>query len=297
MTKSKIEKKIKEGNLYDKIFKENAESIFIPLIEKRLGIKIVSYKSFKEKLQTTLEREMDFFYEILTDKGEKFILHLEFQTENDPDMIYREAEYHGIALRKNKTEIKHIVVYLGDNTPTMQTQLEEKYIFKGFDLIVIHNFDTNELLSSQVPEEIILAILSNYPREQAESILRLIIRKLKTVCKNPTRLSKFLKQLIVLARLRKIEDLTIKISEEMPITYDIETDYLYQRGMETGEVRGEIRGEIRGTEKERYSSKVNFVKNLLLNFDFDDAQICSMVEVDLDFIREVRAKLFDNPKQ
>ena len=40
--------------------------------------------------------------------------------------------------------------------------------------------------------------------------------------------------LVVLSRLRKIEDLTIKITEDMPITYDIETDYLYQKGIEKG---------------------------------------------------------------
>lgn len=289
MAKSRKIKKVNEGNLYDKIFKENAEFIFMPLIEEKLGVKIVSFKPFKQKLQTTLEREMDFFYEVITQDGQKFILHLEFQTENEPDMIYRKAEYHGIALRKNKMEIRHIVIYLGENTPNMPTQLEEKQIFKGFDLIVVHNFETNQLLSSQVPEEVILAILSNYPKEQAETILRLIVRKLKEVCKNTSQLSKFLKQLIVISRLRKIENLTIKISEEMPITYDIETDYLYQKGMEKGELRGELRGE----ERERYKNKFEFVKNLLTNSDFDDPKIAELAVVTLDFVREVR-RVIDN---
>ena len=58
---------LNEGNLYDKIFKEDAEAIFLPLIERRLGIKIKSFKPYTAKLQTTLEREMDFFYEVTTD--------------------------------------------------------------------------------------------------------------------------------------------------------------------------------------------------------------------------------------
>jgi hypothetical protein len=33
----------KEGNLYDKIFKENAERIFLPLIEEALGIRIAKF--------------------------------------------------------------------------------------------------------------------------------------------------------------------------------------------------------------------------------------------------------------
>ena len=36
----------------------------------------------------------------------------------------------------------------------------------------------------------------------------------------------------MLSRLRKIESLTIKIAEEMPIQFDFETDTLYLRGHE-----------------------------------------------------------------
>ncbi|MEM9723358.1 MAG: hypothetical protein AAGA10_29080 [Bacteroidota bacterium] len=35
----------------------------------------------------------------------------------------------------------------------------------------------------------------------------------------------------------------------MPITYDINKDFLYNKGVEDGEKRGERRGEIRGEER------------------------------------------------
>ena len=89
----RIDQQKNEGNQYDKIFKENAESLFIPLIEEHLRVKIKTFQPLKTKLQTTLEREMDFFYEIETIEGEKFLLHLEFQTEDEPNMVYRKAEY------------------------------------------------------------------------------------------------------------------------------------------------------------------------------------------------------------
>ena len=85
--------------------------MFLPLIEKRLGVKIKSFTPYKPKLQTTLEREMDFFYEVETIDGKIFLLHIEFQTEDDPDMIYRKAEYHGIALSLKKMEIRHSNAY------------------------------------------------------------------------------------------------------------------------------------------------------------------------------------------
>ncbi|HHS96174.1 MAG TPA: hypothetical protein ENJ45_06245 [Phaeodactylibacter sp.] len=59
--KRKKQNQKKEGNLYDKIFKENAAQIFMVLVQDQLGVQIKSYQPLKEKMQTTVEREMDFF--------------------------------------------------------------------------------------------------------------------------------------------------------------------------------------------------------------------------------------------
>jgi len=37
-----------EGNLYDKIFKENAERIFLPLIEATLDLRIIEFHPLKD---------------------------------------------------------------------------------------------------------------------------------------------------------------------------------------------------------------------------------------------------------
>lgn len=81
----------RESNPYDKIFKENAESIFLPLIAQKLGIEIDHFKPIKEKFQTTIEREMDLFYEVQSLVGQSFMLHVEFQSTHDKQMIYRMA--------------------------------------------------------------------------------------------------------------------------------------------------------------------------------------------------------------
>ena len=266
----------KEGNAYDKIFKEVVEKLFRPLIEKHLGVKIVKSTPLKEKMQTTIEVEMDFFYEVETDTGEVFILHLEFETGVNPDMIYRVGEYHGMAARRHKLPIRHLVIYLGEEPPTMRTRLEPKERYEGFDLLNVKTLDTNELLSSQVPEVVLVAILSNYPKEEAENVLRRIVVTLKSLVKNKRILKKYINQLMMLSRLRKIEALTIKITEEMPIHYDIETDALYLRGTE--------KGIEKGIELHTYIS----VMNLLVDTDFDDAKIARIVKTTLAFVQKVR---------
>ncbi|MDZ4678960.1 MAG: hypothetical protein SGI94_00875, partial [Saprospiraceae bacterium] len=235
-----------EGNLYDKIFKENAESIFIPLVEEQLGIRIKKFRHLKEKMQTTLEREMDFLYEVLTEDDKKIILHLEFQSGNDSEMLFRIAEYHGMVLRRYRLPIYHVVIFLGTEQPTMRLALAPDEVFSNFNLINVHSLDVSRLLNSQVPEVLVLAVLANYPAEQSEAILRLLVRNLKAACKSPSKLSKYLNQLIILSRLRKLGELTIKITTEMPINYDVETDFLYLQGIEKGMEKGIEKGMEKG---------------------------------------------------
>jgi hypothetical protein len=243
----------KEGNAYDKILKENIEKIFRPLIEKRLGIKIGKAIPLKEKMQTTVELEMDFFYEIVSIEGHPFILHLEFESGNNLEMVYRVGEYHGMSLRRKKLPIKHIVIYLGDETPTMRTQLEPHEIYTGFELLNVKTIDKNEFLSSQIPEEILMAVLANYESQETEVVLRQILNSLRRIVKNKRTLKKYINQLMMLSRLRKIEALTIKIAEEMPIHIDFETDTLYLRGTE----KGLEKGVEKGVEKERRQNVIN----------------------------------------
>jgi hypothetical protein len=79
----------------------------------------------------------------------------------------------------------------------------------------------------------------------------------------------------VLSRLRKIDGETIKISEDMPITYDISQDYLYNKGIE------------HGIKKE----KVLIVKNLIINPDFDDDKIVLISGATKALIQKVRKEL------
>ncbi len=143
----KRQQSIQKGNLYDRIFKENAESLFIPLIEQELGIKIITYKPLLEKITKTIEREMDFFYHVVTDVHKEILLHLEFQTQDDKDMIYRMAEYHGLAFSKYKIPIQHIVIYLGKGKPGMKTKLKNEERFEGFDLINIHTQSNDQKIT------------------------------------------------------------------------------------------------------------------------------------------------------
>ena len=223
---------------YDNIFRENIEKILFPVIAQELKIDIVKSVPLTDKITRTFSRETDSTFNILTKTGEVFLLHLEFQTVSDKNMLYRMAEYHGLLLKKYQKPIKHVVVYLGKGHSKMKTTLEANKVFSGFTLLNIVDLDLNRLLRSQIPEVIVTAVLGKLGKEKNET-LRLIIERLMELAQSKKDLYEYLKQLVFLGRLREIENEIIKIIKDMPITYDITKDSLYQKGIENEKINTE----------------------------------------------------------
>jgi len=249
--KKKNEKEQAEkGNVYDKILKENIAEFFLPLIEKELGIHIQKTEELKDKLQTTLEREADFLQEIIPKDGTPFILHLEFQTDDEVDMIYRMQEYHAILWKKYRKPIRQIVFYLGRNPSKMRSQLEEMEIFRGFELRILYEADYERFLDSQIPEEILFALLANFGEARTDQAVRKILDKLMQLKIEPIALQKYLRQLFMFARLRgNIKDIIHQELNNMAITYDIEQDSFYLQGIEKGIEKGREEGREEGEFK------------------------------------------------
>ena len=214
---------------FDKVIKENIETILLALGTKLLGIEIRNPVDLPEKIQTTVEREPDFLKKITDDNGLELILHLEFQTKDEPKMVYRMAEYKALLQRKFEIPVKQFVIYLGTRKPKMSTELKPEEKITGFELKDIHQLPVDQVLESDIPEEIVLSILTDYPKADAEKVIGRIIEKLRSVSTDETTLKKNIQQLLILSRLRKLGEETKKQIEAMPITYDIKEDYLYKQ--------------------------------------------------------------------
>ena len=136
----------------------------------------------------------------------------------------------------------------------MRTELSREEAITGFELLNVHELDPEKILGSQIPEEVILAILGEYEREKAEGLIRRIIERLKELCGNEARFNKYIKQLTVLSRLRNLEVETKKTVEQMPITYDISKDGLFLEGKREGIKEGAL--------KERKRRNIEVARNL-----------------------------------
>ncbi len=94
--------KKRQSSQYDKILRENIEAVIPALIRKVLGITAVESEELPDDLQHTKERKPDVLKKITDERGETFILQIEFQVSDEAEMVYRMAEYYIMLERKYK---------------------------------------------------------------------------------------------------------------------------------------------------------------------------------------------------
>jgi predicted transposase YdaD len=280
---------------YDKILRENIATVFLPLAEKYLGIRIVRSEELKDKLQTTIEKETDFIRIVETETGDKFILHLEFQSVDEEGMIYRMQEYYGLLRRKYQLPVKQFVIYLGQKASKMQSRLAPEEVFTGFTLQSLRDYDYQSLLASDVPEEIILTILSDFGEKRPDEVLKDILGKLKSISREEITLRKYIRQLSVLARLRNLTKETQKQVTDMGLLYDITKDYLYQEGLTKGREEGIERGIEKGIEKGIEQGSERARREMIIEMLRDGAlthhKIAALAKVPVAYVTQVAHEL------
>ena len=189
----------------------------------------------------------------------------------------------------------------------MKTQLPSDQQITGFQLTNVRKLSKDDTLGSDIPEEIIVAILTDHATKDPGMVIEQIIRKLQHTTGSKAALERAIQQLLVLSRLRNLEGETRKKVAEMPITYDITKDGLYkegiergiergikkgieqgiERGIKTGIEQGIEKGIERGIEKE----KVTVIKKALLKKKLNIEEIADLADVSIDFVLSIQSEL------
>ncbi len=269
------------ANHYDKILKENIDEILLPLAEKLLGISFENSEEIPDKIQITIEREPDLLKII---EG-KYILHIEFQTADEKNMVDRMYVYHSFLWSKYHLPIKQYVIYIGDKKDNlaMVEMLEfEDFTFK-YKLINMQNFRFEKFLESSKPEEIMLGILGDFHGLKPEKAVKQILDKIYKIAPLPLQFGKYARQLEVLSNLRNFQSIIIKYLETMPIVYNLETDIRYQQGKGKGKEEGIELGEE--------NQKLKSIKNLIRSKLLTNQQIAAIEEVAVEFVENIEREL------
>lgn len=229
------------ANNYDRIFKENIDSILLTLLKKLVGLDPPKLAPVDAKLQVTQEAEMDHIRRVVHDDDPKqdYGLQIEFHIK-DEDLRKRNLLHYALFHHITGLPLRQIVIYGGMGTPLhiQQDQLALSGLDLKFQVIVLKQVPKEVFINSNVPEEVILAILCDFGEDQPQQVVQQILQHLNKILRQSNRIKKYQKQLLTLSRLRKMELIVKTEVEAMTIHYDIETDGLYLQGKEEGIERG-----------------------------------------------------------
>ncbi len=206
--------------------------------------KILAPAPIKELLPTNFpstELRVDFLARL----EDESILHIEFQSFNDPNMPFRMLRYYLAILERYPTSpVKQLLVYVGNRKLRMKSRLRLRNLSFSYEIIDIRQIDCKVLLESPDPMDRLLACLC-----KVEDEVYLIEKLIKTMeSMNEEEGKDYLLKALTLTELRP--NLRIRLTEEvrhMPIVVrpedirlpkrKLRKDILYRLGLEEGLIK------------------------------------------------------------
>lgn len=232
---------------FDKVLKELFIDLFLPFISEEYGIKKENIGVIDTTVKRTQERRMDFACKVLGD--DEYIIQIEFQTKNDSLIHYRMLDYYEVLARSEDLPVKQLLIYVGKLKMTMKDSIEHPNLKFNFKIANLSEINYHELLDSNLPESVMLAILGDFQNENPKQVIATILDRLRVVVRDDTFLQKCFFRLEILSELRNLEIETIKQIRNMPITgIDIRKTYFYQEVQRLEREHGREEGREEGIE-------------------------------------------------
>lgn len=100
------------------------------------------------------------------------ILHIDFQSENDGEMNYREGIYGLVIGKTHKRKIRQVVVYTGEKPMRMPDSLDTGDIQVRYRLLDIRELDCEKLMKSGRTGDLVLSLLAGGENRLVEILKR-----------------------------------------------------------------------------------------------------------------------------
>src|SRR6187402_1000751 len=252
----------KQGNGYDKIIKENMDAALPAIIENVLSLDISESIEIPDDIQYTKERKPDVLKKVTDRDNNSFVLHVEWQSQNDKDMVDRMAEYAVMLYRKYRLPVKQYVIFVGNGGIKMITAIKHKNLRFRYKIIDFKNFDYKLFLNAEDPAIKVFAILGNFEKDGEEKAVENIYNEIKSADAAGLTGEKHFNQLNILVKLRN-ENINLKFKNMISVSsfYTDEQDARYLVGKEHGIEQGIERGIEQGIEQGKRQTAIR-MKNL-----------------------------------
>ncbi len=195
-----------------------------------------------EWLATELPEVRTRHVDLLGKTADGQLIHIEFQSRNDPRMALRMAEYALAIHRRYRMIPVQTVIYVGERPLRMPTTLTGPDWLYTCRILDIRDIPTEDLLRSPHLEDAILAVLTRL--SDSRDTIRRILQRIGSA--TPDQRSAAIGELMLLAGLRQLKMIMKKELEQMSILIDINRHTIFgpihregvKEGMEKGLEKG-----------------------------------------------------------
>jgi predicted transposase YdaD len=240
-------------NRYDLVLKDLFQKDRPTLLERLSGGQRIR-ESLNVELPRIQERRADLAFRL----EDASLLHLEFQAANDRDMQFRQGIYGLLLGQKYRSRIRQVVLYAGNPAMRMVDSLDLGEIRVNYTLLDLRQLDSESLLATGRPGDLVLAMLAQGGKER----LREIARRAAGLSEHER--VRVLTQLVLLAGLRGVsENLKMELSHMGSSTIDIRKNVILREIWEQGEAEGIVKGKAQGVAEGRAEGKAELLLNLL----------------------------------
>ena len=230
------------SNDFDRVFKEIFPKVLPGILQLKYGLQAIPDSDLPLEFNGTYERRVDHLSKAVDEQGNEWIIHIEFQTRQDHEMIYRMQRYHAEILLEHRLPIRHIVL-LARGRSSMKTQLRDNEVFRGYELINLSELSVDFFRESETPGIILMGVLANFGKASKESVISDLVERIVEYSQTDAEASRHLEQLMIFSRINKLTPIVNQKVDAMPFNFDLKVDEEYFTKL--GEKRGEKRGKIK----------------------------------------------------
>ncbi|GIV30783.1 MAG: hypothetical protein KatS3mg029_0134 [Saprospiraceae bacterium] len=281
-----------DANKFDKLLKKNFKPILGVCLRRIIGLDFDALEFLEiQKQQVTLEMEPDFICRVRQKGSGHYLIHIiEFESRDSLRTVLRYLMLVGILTFKFGLPVRIDCFYLGSSPPKyLNGVYKTPWIEFHFHVHQLRSMSYKEFLDSNVPEEVMLAILTNPEPLTKEELVRQIVERLQHLSKNDEeKLWERVVELTVFSMLRNLEPVVIKTVEEMSLFKDFGRRFIelkpvkelltksLEEGWEEGLEEGLKKGREEGLEKGRLLTQIQAIRRFYLK-GMDAAFISDML--------------------
>ncbi len=191
------------------------------------------------------------------------IVHLELQSNNDSDMALRMAEYCLRIYRSTGKLPRQILLYVGRPKVRMQARLQGPGLNFEYQIVDIRSFESETLLESPDIGDNVIAVLGHLKNKRRA--VREVLERIAAA--EPAAREPLLRQLLVLAGLRELEEMVEGEVKKMPILESILDNRVlgreFKRGLQEGLKEGRQEGHQEGLQEGRQDGELIVLRRQL----------------------------------